>query len=225
MTKKKRTLTDEELDELLYEVIRFLKDWCLWESVSICCAPAGKQFISYAEEDLDTPQGLREIPDVWISEYCETHCAPEYLGGGKDQTMVIMCEGETPLNNLLNGNYSAEFSELSGDAQQFILQHEELLGDWYEWYREEPQLDETEFDSYEEYRELEDERQDTFIKEQIEAFLRDTGSDSYDGEEFRERLAGLISQKFYGLLDKYHQNHWCDWSIGKIVVFPRTIEG
>ena len=225
MMKKRKTLTDEELDELLYEVIRFLKDWGLWESVSIYCVPAGKQFSSYAEEDSDAPQGFREIPDVWISEYYKTYCASEDPSGGKDQTMVIMGEGDTPLNTLLNGNYSAEFSELSGDAQQFILQHEELLGDWYEWYQEEPQLDETEFDSYEEYRELEDERQDTFKKEQIVTFLRDEKYESYDGEEFREGLAELISQKFYGLLDKYHQDHWCDHTIGKIVVFPRVIEG
>lgn len=204
-------LSAEELEELVYKVICWMKQWALWDSPTIYSR--GKAFSAFSEmaDFLGMAErkqsGWRGWEDVWVWGY-----GLEELEGLRDalDLFALAIECGDSLDLLLEqGIYAAEFDSLPDAAQICLLRHMALFEScedwWYSEYLENGvRFQDTEFDSFDEYWELESANQEEFKLELLEQCLRDPWeSSSYNGE-----VAKLILGELDGILEPYHLRRW-----------------
>lgn len=208
MTERNR-LSEEELEELAYKVICWMKKWVLWDSVMIFSR--GKAFSSF-------PDGLgmagrkqagwRDWEDVWVWSYGPKELRKVFLDDFVHDldryALTIEC-GERLADLFTVGIYAADFDSLPDAAQVCLLRHMALFEScedwWYSIYLEEGvRFDDTEFDSFDEYWELESDNQEEFKLE----LLKECLSSPRDSNSYNEEVAKLVLGELDEILGPYH---------------------
>ena len=198
---KKNSITMKELrnEELAYKIIRFLKKWGMWNSITIYCN--GKSYSDYWPDECTF--GFRDLKDIRVgsagSEVLESLWTFDECHHGmclkKFPILTISCEG-TKLNELLNDRvYYANIPELSDEAQKYVIEEDALIGFLEDSFAESPILDDTDFNSYDEYlsMELEIEDEEKYLAIQS---MRDIMCSRI--------VVDAIIQEFEDLFQQYH---------------------
>lgn len=169
-------LTQAQLEDLACEIIRFCSKWTLWRGTALYCG--GKKY-EWCEERAEfcglnhvrVTEGVRpeDEDNMALQELLE-------LEAQDRERTVLYLTGE--LGDLLGGpgEYTAEFSALSREAQVELLADEELLGDLADALPVDfgaSSLDPIEFDSRETYLELESEMQAARVEKAIVRLSRE----------------------------------------------------
>lgn len=212
--KIKNGLSAEQLEELVYKVICWMKKWGLWDFSTIFSR--GKAFSSYHKraDYFGTAErkqsGWRGWEDVWVWGYGLEEMGEDLQDILDCYALAIECGDSLDLL-LEQGIYTAEFDSLPDAAQICLLRHMALFESceqwWHDIYLEEGVcFQDTEFDSFDEYWELESVNQEEFKLELLKQCLRDPReSIGYNGE-----VAKLVLGELDEILKPYHLQYWAD---------------
>lgn len=195
-----KQMTKAQLEDLACEIIRFCSKWVLWRGTVLYCG--GKKY-EWCEERAEFC-GLNHVRVTeGVSPEDEDNMALRELLelDVRDREKTILYLAGT-LGDFLGGpgEYTAEFSALSREAQAELLADEELLGDLADALPVDfgtPALDPMEFDSLETYLELEFEMEAARVEEAIARLSRERIE--CDGGA----LPSHIIREFETLLEKY----------------------
>jgi len=167
-----------QIENMVNEIITFLKKWDLWESVEIYCD--GKRYLPYSNSNYDY---------IDMNDYQKVFdTSPEQL-----PLLYIWCEGTRLSSLLAYGVYEVRLSKLSDAERKYIIKAEKLDELHRLYYEDHSILEETDFDSYEEYFELERELEEQEIIEELCFF------EPYNcGEAVVEK----IRREFYAIIEK-----------------------
>ena len=169
----------KQAEDLAYDIIIFLKEWGLWDSVSIFCNDKKYTDVKW-DEDPDPWCSFRgmedvyEIRDVKLSRYL-----------GKDAAKVsrklspVCVMNETLLSHIFfDGYYKAEWNNIGPQARKYLLDPAggNILFEMFDYDAEElePILNPAEFDSQEQYQDFEDEMQEDLYWEFVDQLYAET---------------------------------------------------
>ena len=163
----------KQAEDLAYDIILFLKEWGLWDRVSVFCNNKKYTDVKW-DEDPDPWCSFRgmedvyEIRDVKLSRYL-----------GEDPAKVsrklspVCVMNETLLSHVFfDGYYEAEWNNIGPQARKYLLDPEggNILFEMFDYDVEElePILNPAEFDSQEQYQDFEDEMQEDLYWEFVD---------------------------------------------------------
>lgn len=134
-----KTLTPEEREELVFQIISWLKKWGLWEEVRLYTADTC--YSSSGDTEEPSQCGWRGWTDVWVSPRGEVFCEEFRKETGGVQ--ILMDYDSLPLESLFeSGTYSADFDALPDAARITLFRNINLFTLWKEqlgvddWYQE-----------------------------------------------------------------------------------------
>lgn len=215
-------LSAEELEDLVYKVICWLKKWVLWDGCVIFSR--GKAFSSYNEREhyremAERKQsGWRNWEDVWVWDYGFEELCQDLQDVLDEDVLAIECGG-TLQTMLLEKIYTADFYSLPDAARICLLRNIYLFESseswWYEAYlKDGVRLDDTEFDSFDEYRELESDNREEFKLDVLEECLSSLRllfhNPEREGYSYNRAVAKLILGELDEILKPYHLRRWVD---------------
>lgn len=169
----------EQSEDLAYDIILFLKEWGLWDSVSIFCNDKKYTDVKW-DEDPDPWCSFRgmedvyEIRDVKLSRYLGEDAAKV---SRKLSPVCVM--NETLLSHIFfDGYYEAEWNNIGPQARKYLLDPAggNILFEMFDYDVEElePILNPAEFDSQEQYQDFEDEMQEDLYWEFVDQLYDET---------------------------------------------------
>lgn len=220
--KIKNGLSAEELEDLVYKIICWMKKWALWDSSTIYSR--GKAFSSYHKRAdyfgmAERKQsGWRGWEDVWVWDYGFEELGEDLQDKLDLFALVIEC-GSSLIDLLEQGIYTADFYSLPDAARICLLRNIYLFESseswWYEAYlKDGVRFDDTEFDSFDEYQELESANREEFKLDLLTEYLS-SGKSMFCGprEEdygYNREVAKLVLGELDEILKPYHLRRWMD---------------
>ncbi len=178
--KKSMNNKPEQSEDLVYDIISFLKEWGLWNDIMIFCNDRKYTDIIWDEDPDPTYKGFRDLEDVY--EIRDVKLS-DYLGEDSakiSQKLSPVCVmNETLLSHVFfDGYYEAEWNNIGPQARKYLLDPAggNILLDMFDYDAEElePILNPSEFDSQEQYEDFEDEMQEDLYWEFVDRLYDDT---------------------------------------------------
>lgn len=169
----------KQAEDLVYDIILFLKEWGLWNSISVFYNNKKYTDVKW-DEDPDPwccfrgMEDVYEIRDVKLSDYLGEDSAKI------SQKLSPVCVmNETLLAHVFfDGYYEAEWNNIGPQARKYLLDPAggNILFEMFDYDVEElePILNPAEFDSQEQYQDFEDEMQEDLYWEFVDQLYAET---------------------------------------------------